>query len=63
MIFLQWREEGEKIIVLLVKEIRSLQTVNQGEAIKPVPGAPMFSVYRGVRNFSSLSSLWKVLFL
>lgn len=41
MIFLQWRGEGEKIIVLLEKEIRRLQPVKQGEAIKPVPGGPV----------------------
>lgn len=30
MIFLKWRGEGEKIIVLLGKEIRSLQPVRLG---------------------------------
>lgn len=41
MIFLQWRGEGEKVIVLWDKDIRSLQHVKQGEAIKPVPEEPM----------------------
>lgn len=30
MVFLQWRGEGEKVIVLRGKEIRSLQPVKQG---------------------------------
>lgn len=41
MIFLHWRGDGGKIIGLLVEEIRSLQPVKQGEAIKPVPDEPV----------------------
>lgn len=33
--------KGEKMIVLLEKEIRSLQPVEQGETIKPVPDEAM----------------------
>lgn len=62
MIFLQGRREGGKMIVILQKEIRTSQPVKQGEAIKPVPDEFMtvLSIV-GIGNFSSLSSLCKVL--
>jgi len=52
MILLQSKEEGEKIIVLLEKEIWSLQPVKQWEAINQyLVGSWLFSVSRGVRKF------------
>lgn len=49
MIFLQWRGEGKKMIVILQKEIRTSEPVKQGEAIKPVPDE--CSQYLGDRKF------------